>query len=90
MTIFTFLILSLLQNITTTYEFDLSLDNLAMISNSIAQKLIHGIILSHKDSNNYELLTTMIVQDLIENCYTESLEFPIGAMLLKSITLDLI
>eukprot|EP00347_Sterkiella_histriomuscorum_P014234 403361660 len=46
--------------------------------------------LQSKDSSNYEILCTVIIQDLAENCYTESLEFPIGIMLLKSLTLVLI
>lgn len=48
------------------------------------------VLVQDKETNNQAILLNIMIQDIIENCYTEAIEFPIGALILKSITLQLI
>ena len=66
------------------------MDKIASLCNQVALKILSGMIMEGKDSSNYEILATILIRDISEVCYSDSLEFPVGSLLLKSFTLLLI
>ncbi|CDW77530.1 heat repeat domain containing protein [Stylonychia lemnae] len=86
----TYILLTIVQSMIIKQDFDNALDHMAETCNGLAHKLISNVIQQEKDQNSQALLLNMVIQDLIDICYHECVEFPVGTLILKSIVLQLI
>lgn len=66
------------------HEFDQSLDHLVALCNGIVNKLVTQVIIEDKDTNEPQLLLSLVVEDLLTIVSNDIIEFPVAVLLLKT------